>query len=123
MAVDAAGRLADVDAQVGRAFDVGDDLDRRHDGAQVAGHRRLQGDDAEARLLELQRSGVVGGVTVDHVLGRFEVEVEQHLGRPRDQFGHPGRHAGDADADLVEALVERLAQDLWLRHQPNRPVM
>ncbi len=88
-----------------------------------AGDRRLQGDDAEAGLLEFQLLGVVGDVTVDHVLGRFEVEVEQHLGRPRDQFGDPCRHAGDAEANLVEPLVERLAQDLRLWHQPNRPVM
>ena len=71
--VDPSGRLADVDAQVRRALDVGDDLDRRHDGAEVDGDRRLQGDDPEAGLLEFDRLHVVGVVAEDHVLGALEV--------------------------------------------------
>ena len=43
VAVDPPCRLADVDAEVGGALDVGEDLDRRHDGAQVDGDRAPAG--------------------------------------------------------------------------------
>ena len=70
VSVDPARRLADVDAQVGGALDLGDDLDRRDDSAKVTRHRRLERDDAEARLLEFERLGVDVGVAEEHVLGR-----------------------------------------------------
>ena len=71
--VDAPGRLADVDGEVGRALDLGDDPQRGDDLAEVAGHRRLQGEHLVAALLELERPGVDLVVGEDHVLGAFEV--------------------------------------------------
>ena len=87
VAVDPPGRLADVDGQVGRALDLGDDPQRGDDLAQVGGDRRLQGEHAVAALLEADAPGVDLVVGEDHVLGALEVLAEQDLGGPRDVLG------------------------------------
>ena len=85
VAVDAPRRLADVAHQVGRALDVGDHLQQGDDLAKVAGHRRLQGEDPVAVLLEVERPGVDLVVALDDVVGALEVAVEQHGGCSRDR--------------------------------------
>ncbi len=89
MTVDPASGFADVHAQVGRAFHVGDDLDRRHDGAEIDRHRSLKGDDPETRLLQLDGLDVVCVVAQDDVLRALEIAVEEDV-------GHPGHELGDA---------------------------
>ena len=118
-AVDAPRRLADVAHQVGRALDLGDHLQQGDDLAQVAGHRRLQGEDPVAALLEVERAGVDLVVALDHVVGALEVAVEQHRGGPRDRLGDRRGEPHQLGARLVEIVVEALAQ---LVHQPNLPV-
>ena len=110
VAVDPSRRLADVDGEVGGALDLGDDAHRRDDPAEVAGDRRLQGEQLVARVLELERLGVDLVVGEDHQLGALEVLGEQDLGRPGDRLGHPGGELGDPVTQVVELLVERPAQ-------------
>ena len=120
VAVDPAGCLADVDAQIRRPLDVGDDLDRRHDAAEIPGHRGLQGDHLEAPLLEVEGPLVVFVVAEDHVLGALQIHHQQDLGGTRDQFGDAGRHPGNTELDVGELDVELGAQ--FIGHQPNLPV-
>jgi hypothetical protein len=117
VAVDATRGLGDVGAQVGRTLDIGDDLDRGDELAQVARDGLLQCDQAKTGFLELSRPTVVLVVAEHEVLGAFEVGRQQDLRRPRDELGDPRRQSGDAVADLVELLVELVAQ--FLGHQPK----
>ena len=87
VAVDPPGRLAQVDGEVGRALDLGDDPQRGDDLAEVAGDGRLQGEHRVAALLELDALGVDLVVAEDHVLGALEVLAEQDLRGPRDVLG------------------------------------
>ncbi len=50
------GDLGDVQRQSAHPVDVGDDLDRADDGAQITGHRRLQGQQHERGLFGTQSS-------------------------------------------------------------------
>ena len=110
VAVDPSRGLADVDGEIGGAFDLGDDAHRRDDSSKVAGDWRLQGEQLVAGLVELERLGVDLVVGEDHQLGALEVLGEEDLRRPRDALGHPGGELGDALAKLVELVVERPAQ-------------
>ncbi len=77
----AAGDLGDVQREGSHPVDVGDDLDRADDRAQVACHRRLQGQQHERRLLGLgahRRDLLVVG---DHLLGQHQIGLQQGLGR------------------------------------------
>ena len=95
MAVDAPRRFADVHGEVGRALDVGDDPQRGHDTAQVAGDRRLQREQLVAALFQLEGLGVDGIVAEDHVLGALEVLAEQDLRGMLDVLGDARRQPGD----------------------------
>ena len=107
--------LADVDGEVGRALDLGDDAHRRHDLAEVGGDRRLEGQHPVAALLERQAGDVHGVVGDDHLLGAGEVLGQQDVGRPQDVLGDPSGEPGDLRADPVELGVELVAE--WLRRR------
>ena len=64
VAVEPARRLGDVGAEVGRALDLGDDLHRGDDPAQVGRHRLLQREQRVAAVLE------VDAALVEHVVAR-----------------------------------------------------
>ena len=119
-----AGAPADVDGEVGRALDLGDDPHRRHHLAQVRRHGRLEGEHPVAPLLEGDARGVELVVGDDHLLGAGEVLGQQDLGRPRDVLGDGGRQPGDRLADVVELGVERahepLAPAAARRRRPRR---
>src|SRR6478735_7614207 len=121
VAPDPPGRLADVGAEVGRPLDLGDHPHQRHDHAQVGGHRRLQGDQPVAALLEIDRAGIDLVVAADQVVGTLEVAVEQDRRRPGDQLRDGGGEVGQLAASVLQLLMEALAQ--LLGHQPNLPEM
>ena len=79
-----------------------------------------------AALLEVHRQiieFVVGGY---ELLGQLQVGLQQRLGGPGDGLGDKRGHPDDPRLDLVQFLVEGLAQfphpGLRTGAQPNRPV-
>ncbi len=76
-AVDAAGALGDVDAQVRRTLDVAVGPQRGDDRPQVDGHGLLECEHAVALLFERHRHLVDLVVLVDDLLGTDEVEIEE----------------------------------------------
>ena len=76
-----AGDLGDVQRKRAHPVDVGDDLNRADDRAQVACHRSLQRKQHERRLLGLgaHRGDLL--VVGDHLLGQHQVGLQQGLGR------------------------------------------
>ena len=74
-------------------------------GAQLAGDRRLQGDDVERQLLERVRSFVDVDVAGDHRLGCLQVGLEEGArGAAHGVPDHLG-HLDKALADLGQLLV------------------
>ena len=119
VAVDATRGLADVAQQIGAALDLGDHLQQRDHLAQLAGHRRLEREDPDALLLEVDAALVDLLVAADEVLGAFQVAVEQHRGGARDQLDDQCSQPRQLVAGRLELVVVGLAQ---LVHQPNLPV-
>ena len=118
VAVDPARCFANVYAKISRPFDIGDDLDRRNQGPEITGDRRLQCDLAETLLLKLERPRVVLVIAEDDVLGPFEIAIEKYLGDARNELGDARTQPGDTGADLVELLVEVRSKVV----HPKRPV-
>ena len=112
MAVQPPGRLANVDGEVGGAFDLGDDPQGGDDLAKVGRDGRLQGEEAVAALLDGDAGGVELVVGDDHPLRRVEVLGEEDVGGAEDVLGDGRRQAGDGLADLVEVAVERMSERL-----------
>ena len=102
MAVQPPGGLADVDGEVGGAFDRGDDPQGGDDLAEVGCDGRLQGQEAVAALLDGYAGGVEIVVGDDHPLGLAEVLGEQDVGGAQDVLGDGRRQTGDGLADVVE---------------------
>ena len=83
--------LGDVDRQVADPLEVGVDLDRRDDGAQVGGHRLVQGQQLEAAVVDLDVQ------LVDRLVAR-RARASTSVGVALDEAAH-----GHADALLGEA--------------------
>lgn len=95
--------------EVAHPFDVGGEVQRGHDDAQVARHRLLPGEQGEDAGLETLAEPVDLGVVGDHLLGVAEVAVEQRGGGPTHRdLGHPG-HGDQRRADRVQFVVVQIA--------------
>ncbi len=77
----ATGDLGDVQREGAHPVDVGDDLDRADDRAQIPGHRRLERKQHESRLLGLGAHTGDLVVVGDHLLRQHQVGLQQGLGR------------------------------------------
>ena len=108
-AVQPAGGLGDVDHEVARALDLRGEPDGGDDGAHVAGHRLLPGEDREAALLDVEGELVDLVVAVDDRLRLGQVEGEERLGAAGDRLGDPRRRPQQVALHLVELVVEREA--------------
>ena len=62
----AARRLGDVDREVADAFEIGVDLHRRDDRAQVGGHRLVERQQREAAVVDLDVERVERAVAGEH---------------------------------------------------------
>ena len=93
-------QLGDVHALVAHALDVLDQVQQRRHQPQVAGHRRLQREQREDALVDLQVAAVDAVVVVDHHLGQLHVLLVERL-----------EHAVELLDDQVEA-AERVRFEL-----------
>ena len=64
----ALGRLGDIDREVADPLEVGVDLDRRDDRAQIGGHRLVQRQQLEASVIDLDVQLVDRAVAGEHML-------------------------------------------------------
>ena len=118
VAVQAARRLADVGAEVGRSLHLADHLHDGDDRPEIARHRLLKRQHGVAAVLELGTALIEAVVGLDQPLGSVEIAVEQDLGRSRDHLDEHRRDARHLLAELGELLVEALP---GFDH-PNLPV-
>ncbi len=68
----------------------------------------------EAAVLDVEGEGIELVVGIDDRLRALQVPSEQHVCDPRDAFGDMGGQADDVALDVVELVVEGLAD---LRHR------
>ena len=108
--IEAARRLRHVDHEVGAALELVRDAHHRDEEPQVGRERLLAREQQERAVLDRVRELVDHVVGFDDVFGGVEVAVEQRLRAARDRFGGERGEPDDVDAQLVEALVERLAR-------------
>ena len=94
--------LGEVARQVAHALEARAHPQRRDDGAQVAGHRLLLGDEEHAPLVEVLLQGVDRAVGVDDPLGQRQVTREQRAPRLVDGDAHLAAHGGQVGAERSE---------------------
>ena len=98
--------LGDVHALVSHPLDVLHHVQQRGDDAQVAGHRRLQGQQRQDALLDLQVAAVDAVVVGDHHRGQLDVLVLNRFERPVERAHHQVEAAEGLNFELGELLLE-----------------
>ena len=98
----AARRFGDVHRQIADPLEVGVDLDRRDDDAQVDRHRLLQGQELEGAIVDAHLAGVDVAVADRHLVERVQVAD----GEAADGLGQPRRHRRALQLQLALELVD-----------------
>ena len=107
--------FGDVDRQIADAFEVGVDLDRGDDGAQVDGHRLVQRQQLEAAVVDLDVQLVDRRVADQHLFDERVVAIDQGAhGRPRPVLGEAA-HLEQPCLELFE-LVLKMRRVTFRRH-------
>ena len=101
-----ARRLGDVDRQIADPLEVGVDLDRRDDGAQVGRHRLVQRQQREAAAVDLDVQLVDRPVAAQHPLDQRRVAVDQPLDREAHALLRQAAHFEQPRLELFELLLE-----------------
>ena len=110
-------QLRDVIGLVADALHVGDHLQRGGDLPQVAGHRLLVQQKAQAQVLNVPLLAVDVTLQPRHLSGQGRVALRQGLGRHGDGLLTQSAHLDQLPVELGQLLV-KLAS-----HHPNLPVM
>ena len=98
--------LADVYAQVADALQVGGELERDGDKAQVGGDRLALGENAQAQLVRLDFEPVDLMIELDHAAREFGIALRQRAHAARDHLFHARAHDEQAVVQLRQfALV------------------
>ena len=84
--------LADVDAEVADALEVGHQLERDGDEAQVGGDRLAARQDAQAQLVDLDLQPVDLAVDCDRLLGELAVALDERADAAVDHLLDLGAH-------------------------------
>ena len=105
--VPAAGDLGDVQRQRAHAVDIGDDLDGADHGPQVAGDRRLQGQQDERLFFGLRAHDGDLLVVGNDLLGQYQVGLQQGLGRALHGNTGQSAHLAEAVGEGFKLLVVR----------------
>jgi hypothetical protein len=110
-----------VRGHVADAFEVGRDLERRGDQAEIARRWLVEGEELQAEIVDLDVEPVDRVVAVDDRPRQRRVALGQRPDRLCDLVLDEAAHLEDRRAELRELLL--VAAIGVLRHQPNRPVM
>ena len=105
------GDLGDVHAQVAHPLELADHPQRRDDGAQVAGHGLLEGEQEERRVLDLLGRPVDLAVLGDDGLGNLGVAGQQGPARVVDGRADLCGDGRQVVEEGVELFVVGLAHD------------
>jgi hypothetical protein len=105
----ASSGLANIHHQIGRALDLGADLERGDDLTKFPGHRSLQREDLDASVLEFDRAGIHLVVGHDHRLGRRQVLLQENRRALGNALDHSRRDAHEFLLDVVQFAVKGLA--------------
>ena len=97
--------LGDVHALVAHALDVLDHVQQRRHEAQVAGHRRLEGEQRQDALVHLEVAAVDAVVVGDHHARQLDVLVLDGLERAVERLGH--------HVEAAERLRSSSASSSW----------
>ena len=114
-------QLADVHALVAHPLDVLDDVQQRGDEAQVGGHRRLEREQRQDPLVDLEVAAVDAVVVGDHHRRELGVARLDHLERAVDRLEDEVEPAERRDLELLELLLE-VPPRVVGTHQPTLPV-
>jgi hypothetical protein len=120
----AQARLGDVHGEVAHALEVGVDLHRGHDGAEVHGHGLMQRQQLEAAVVDLDVELVDGGVAGEHAFERAGVAPDEAVERRAQALLGQATHLEEPRLELVQFFLE-VSHVLLVRHvhpYPNRPV-
>jgi hypothetical protein len=115
--------LGDVDRLVSDPLQVGDDLHRGGDEAQVAGRGLVQREQAHALLVDLDVVGVDLPVPLDDLLGEGVVALQQRLHDPADLVLDEPAHGEQGLLERLQLLVEVSRHGRVSLAYPKRPVM
>jgi len=115
------GPLGDVSRHVADALQVGGDLERRGDEAEVARRGLAEREQLEREVVDLDVEAVHGVVALDGGARERLVALNEGLHRPPDLLLHQPAHLEHRGAQLAELLL--VGPVGVERHQPNRPVM
>ena len=113
--------LGDVHALVAHPLGVLDHVQQRRDGPQVAGHRRLQRQQREDPLVDLEEAAVDAVVVVDHDRGQLDVLVLERLQRAVERVDDEVERAERLLLEAAQLVLEVDARVLGHR-QPTLPV-
>ena len=102
----AAGRLRDVDGQVADALEVGIDLDRRHDGAQVRSHGLIQREQRKTAVVDFDVQPVNRFVLDEHAIDQFEIAIDEAFDRQTDVLFSQTTHFEQPRLELFELFLE-----------------
>lgn len=95
----------DLGRLVADAFEVGDDLDRRHHGAQIVGGRLAPHDQVAAGVVERHFELVDGVILGDHAVGAVLVADAETRHRVEELGLDDAAHQQDLGADGLEFVV------------------
>ena len=95
--------------EVTHALERGGDAQGADDDAQVRRHRRLEGDDVEALLLDLGGHHIDGGIRGDDLLGHPQVGIQERLSCPIHGRSHEACEMHQIVTDVVQLRRECFA--------------
>jgi hypothetical protein len=111
-------RLGDVDRQIADALEIGVDLDRRQDDAQVDRHRLVQRQQLDAAAVDLDVQLVDRRVAGEHLVDERPIAVDEAGDRRAHALLGEAAHLEQPRLELAQLLLEVRNR---VRH-PNRPV-
>jgi predicted HD phosphohydrolase len=114
--------LADVHAQIPHALEVGHELERHGDEAQVGRDRLAPREHAKALVVDLDLEPVDLAVELDRLLRQVAVALHERADAALEHLLDLGPHQEELLVDLAELRLV-LAVGVLPRHQPNLPVM
>ena len=101
--------LGDVHALIAHPLDAADDVQQRRDDPQVAGDRRLPGDQRQHALMYLQVACIDPVVVGDDHPGQLDVLVADRLERPVELLDHYLQALERLALEFLERFAELVA--------------
>ena len=99
-------RFGDVDGEIADPLEIGVDLDRGDNGAEVNSHRLVQRKQSEATIVDFDVQGVQRLVADEDALDQFVIAIDQPFHGETDLFFGDAAHLEQPGFELFEFLLE-----------------